>query len=94
MITRRDWWIGIALVTAALLAHAVWPRYVWRQATSIVFVREDRWRGTLERGAWDQRGRWISVRDQPARTAPVPGQTPQILSFEPAEESTSPKSPR
>jgi hypothetical protein len=82
MITRRDWWLGIALISASLLAHAVWPRYVWRQTTSSVFVREDRWRGTLERGSWDASGRWVAVRDQLA-------QPTRVLKFEPLEESTS-----
>jgi hypothetical protein len=26
LITRRDWWIGIALITAALLAHEPRPQ--------------------------------------------------------------------
>jgi hypothetical protein len=88
MMTRRDWWIGIALLTATLLVREAWPRYVWRHVTSIVFVREDRWRGTLERGTWDPRGRWIAVREQPTQMPPQL-QTPlKVESFEPLKDST------
>lgn len=29
MIARRDWWIGVLLVTGAVTLHAVLPRYEW-----------------------------------------------------------------
>ena len=45
VITRRDWWIGIAIVAGAILIHAAWPRYDWRHVTGTVFVRIDRWTG-------------------------------------------------
>lgn len=48
-MTRRDWWIGIALVAVAFLAHAAFPRYEWRASTvhPDVALRFDRWRGTV-----------------------------------------------
>lgn len=50
-MTRRDWWIGIALVVAALLAHALFPRYEWSpqrggMGSSFGMIRIDRWTGT------------------------------------------------
>jgi hypothetical protein len=45
-MTRRDWWIGIAVLAAALLAHALFPRYEWRRiGQSNVVLRIDTWRG-------------------------------------------------
>ena len=28
MLTRRDWWLWIALMAAAVLAHALWAYFV------------------------------------------------------------------
>lgn len=43
---RRDWWIGVAIVAGALLLHASFPRYEWRQVSGGgVMVRIDHWRG-------------------------------------------------
>ena len=50
MITRRDWWIGVSLITSALLAHALLPRYEWmvlREDTADV-LRIDRWTGDVQ----------------------------------------------
>lgn len=47
---RRDWWWGIGLVAAALVFHAVFPRWEYR-VTDIgdvpVGVRCDRWTGKM-----------------------------------------------
>ena len=43
-MTRSDWWIGIGIVTAALILHAAFPRYEWR-GDRIPVVRIDRWTG-------------------------------------------------
>jgi hypothetical protein len=52
VVTRRDWWIGIALVVAALLFHALVPRYEWHTvrwgANRDHLIRVDRWFGTAE----------------------------------------------
>lgn len=46
-MTRRDWWIGVALVLAAIAVHAAFPRYDWRQVNGGGYlVRIDTWRGT------------------------------------------------
>ncbi len=50
-MTRRDWWLGIALLTVALLLHATIPACVPRyeyivlgpQSTDV--IRHDRWTG-------------------------------------------------
>ena len=46
-MSRRDWWLGVGLVVAALLFHALFPRYDVR--VGIVPVRVDRWTGTISR---------------------------------------------
>ena len=46
-VTRRDWWLGVAIVAAAVLVHALLPRYDWlllREETADV-LRIDRWPG-------------------------------------------------
>ncbi len=51
MITRRDWWIGVALVTAAILVHALVPRYDYVHSggyPSNPWIAFDRWTGDLE----------------------------------------------
>ena len=50
MITRRDWWIGVALVTAAILVHALVPRYEYQHPAGSVDVWfvVDRWTGHAE----------------------------------------------
>lgn len=63
MISRRDWWIGVALVTLVLLLHALLPRYevriVAEHGFRTVFVRVDRWRGTAELGGGAHGAWWI-----------------------------------
>lgn len=48
MITRRDWWIGIAVIVLALLVHALVPRYDWRGSDPRILTRIDRWTGHAE----------------------------------------------
>lgn len=48
-MTRRDWWVGVALLTAALVFHAVFPRYQWQHTAGAVWLRVDRWTGSAER---------------------------------------------
>jgi hypothetical protein len=53
MMKRLDWWLGVGVVAIALLAHALLPRYEVLKPgppgeTPFVFVRIDRWFGTLE----------------------------------------------
>lgn len=48
-MTRRDWWIGVGLIVAALLAHAAFPRFEWQPyvgGRSALMLRVDRWTGT------------------------------------------------
>ena len=45
-MTRRDWWIGIAVLVLAILVHAAFPRYEWRQGPGVRMIRIDRWTGT------------------------------------------------
>ena len=47
-MTRRHWWIGIAVVAAALLLHALVPRYDWRGGGGVPLVRIDRWTGQVD----------------------------------------------
>ncbi len=62
-VTRRDWWLGVALVVGAILVHAAWPRYDWRHIAGGVFVRIDRWTGVavIGRTGGGVDGRWTST---------------------------------
>lgn len=45
---RRDWWLGIAVIVGALLAHAAFPRYAIREVgTGRYPYRVDRWTGYI-----------------------------------------------
>lgn len=46
-MTRRDWWLGIILLVAALAAHAAIPRYQWTHIQGGIWSRADRWTGHL-----------------------------------------------
>jgi hypothetical protein len=63
-VTRRDWWIGVIVLSSALVFHAAVPRYTWR--TDDRLVREDRWTGRLEAFSSTQ-ARLVTIDpDQPA----------------------------
>jgi len=66
-ITRRDWWLGIALIVAAVLCHAAFPRYEWRDpgGDHAAYIRIDRWTGRSQWGSFipvagHELGVWIS----------------------------------
>lgn len=63
-MTRFHWWLGVALIVAAIVFHATFPRYEWRN-NGRLFHRVDRWRGTVEQGEW-QDGRWIADQEAAA----------------------------
>ena len=46
-MTRRDWWLGIALVAVVLVLHALVPRYDYRATDQPgeVWMKIDRWTG-------------------------------------------------
>jgi hypothetical protein len=75
-ITQRQWWIGVAVLTAAILAHAIWPRYEWRDPgyapADALYLRIDRWTGTSEMGKFQTSGpnlgQWRSLREATLRT--------------------------
>jgi hypothetical protein len=49
-ITRRDWWLAIAALAAALVIQAIWPRYEWHASRPDgVYVVFDRWAGRAYR---------------------------------------------
>jgi hypothetical protein len=61
MMTRRDWWLGIAVLTAFLVFHAAVPRYAWHPAdVTGLFIRVDRWTGTVSLGSLAS-GRWMPM---------------------------------
>lgn len=50
-MTRRDWWVGIAVLVLALLVHAAVPRYELVPGAPDgrpIFTRFDRWTGRAE----------------------------------------------
>jgi hypothetical protein len=58
MITRRDYWLGIAAIVIALALHALVPRYEWRNyGSGPPFIRIDRWTGRAVLGAYAT-GQW------------------------------------
>lgn len=58
-MTTRSWWVGVAIVSLALLVHALVPRYDIR-IEGVAFVRIDRWTGTVELGP-AKRLSWVTM---------------------------------
>jgi hypothetical protein len=53
-MTRRDWWVGILMLVAAIVAHAAMSRYSWHLYTiegqgqnARALLRIDRFTGTV-----------------------------------------------
>jgi hypothetical protein len=63
----RDWWLGVIAVALAILFHAAFPRYEWRDAHGVPLIRIDRWTGRQELGGYVG-GDW-QKREPPAPTA-------------------------
>ena len=62
MITRRGWWLGVLLITAALMLHALLPRYEFRwEASAAGMARFDRWTGTVELALIKAPPPWLRV---------------------------------
>jgi hypothetical protein len=59
-MTRRDWWLGVGVVVAAIVLHALVPRYEWRNANNVPRIRVDRWTGQSVLGTFSG-GRWVSL---------------------------------
>jgi hypothetical protein len=51
-MTRRDWWLGVSLLVAAIMLHALVPRYEWQHIEGAVFMRVDRWTGRAMMGSF------------------------------------------
>lgn len=70
-MTRVHWWAGVCAIVAAVFAHALVPRYEWRQGERTTLLRVDRWTGQVELGyvlpSW---GRWVSVSELRAAQQP------------------------
>ena len=66
-MTRRDWWLGVGLVTAGLLIHAACPRYEYivLGPENADVIRHDRWTG-------DNEHLWIIDRGPNNLTEPLP----------------------
>ena len=69
-VTRSDWWLGIVLVCTAIIAHALLPRYGWRDPgrSPVDYVRIDRWTGAAQWGQFSRvpghpDGAWIAAPD-------------------------------
>lgn len=70
VMTRRDWWLGVALIVLAILVHAAVPRYEWRNLGERPVFRIDRWTGTMEVGTFTN-FRWAAMPPDAARTPAV-----------------------
>lgn len=77
---RRTYWLSAGLLAAALLFHAVFPRYDVTVRDQAVF-RVDRWTGHLDVAGANglRQAGWVTV-VEPARTANVS----DIVGSEPA----------
>jgi hypothetical protein len=75
---RRDWWLGILAVSAALFAHGLFPRYDYRQAKDAAFVRIDRWTGSAALGWWDDHRQWTAAPRPAAQTRAMPNGAPPL----------------
>jgi hypothetical protein len=58
-MTRLDWWLGVAVLAAALLFHSIFPRYEVRPGENI--ARFDRWTGNLEIAGKMDRVPWLTI---------------------------------
>lgn len=79
LMTKRQWYVGLAVVVAAVLLHAAVPRYEWRASGEYDrgLIRVDRWTGQATLGFVDVRwGRWVSV-DEYERDLAAKRQTAQ-----------------
>lgn len=95
MMTRRDWWLGVALIVVAILVHAAMPRYEWQTfgSAAAMRIRIDRWTGTMQLGAFTDY-RWVALRPaKPAVAAAVTTRPPlpPIGTEVPAFVSTDPR---
>jgi hypothetical protein len=71
MLTRRDWWLGVALIFAALVTDGCWPRFEWHALPGNAYARFDRWTGYAMALPYERQppisvGEIVSV-EQPAR---------------------------
>lgn len=66
-MTTRSWWLGVAIVTLAILVHAAIPRYAWRNVPEkpLMLVRVDRWTGRAEWGTLTSSGAWTPAPQHP-----------------------------
>lgn len=44
-MNRRDWWVGVAILTCALVLHAIVPRYQYQHTALNYWLKVDRWTG-------------------------------------------------
>jgi len=62
----RDWWLGIAALVLAILAHAAIPRYEYRNhplpSGEFYMIRVDRWTGRAEIGTLGRGRPWQPLR--------------------------------
>jgi hypothetical protein len=68
-VSARSWWTGVAILTLALLLHAVFPRYAWHSVPGqpTAMVREDRWTGAATWGVVQPAtGAWVPLHRQTA----------------------------
>ncbi len=59
-MTRRDWWLGMLLLVAAILVHAAVPRYD-AHMDGTMLVRVNRWTGAIHLWGPATKGQWVAV---------------------------------
>ena len=53
------WWALLAVLVAAIGAHAYLPRYEWREIrdpNSLSIIVHDKWTGRVQRAVYDDKG--------------------------------------
>jgi hypothetical protein len=60
-MTQKDawWWAFLGVLVAAIFAHALLPRYDWKEVrdpNSVSVLVYDKWTGRMQRAIYDDKG--------------------------------------
>lgn len=93
-MTKRDWWLGVAIVAAAICLHALLPRHEFSQVTGLrgVLVRVDRWTGRATMGVF-RGGVWTAVNEPAPRLSILKSEPLSSLPPVGAEVVSAPPAP-
>lgn len=97
-VRRVDVWIATLAIAAALLVHALVPRYQFQHMVGYSgrsFVRIDRWTGVAQSGVVEPGGGWVKgARPRPAfSSSPAPQVDPLDKEIDEFLSKLPPKKP-